>query len=69
MPYPPTAQRNEADQLLREYLTHIQTASRPIDHHTTTPEDHRTAHERFQVHHAYLRDLIAAGLATGRILF
>jgi len=66
---PHTHHQAEARELLQEWLRRVHAASRVIDHETVTREDIRVAQERLAVHQGYLVELIAAGLASGRVLF
>ena len=66
---PHTHHQSEAQRLLQEWLKHVLAASQFIDHDTVTREDVRVAQEKLAVHQGYLIDLIAAGLASGRVPF
>ena len=64
-----TPHRDEAFTLLQTYLRCVQQASRPIDHDAVHPADQRAAQARLHTEQSYLIEVIAAGLATGDVLF
>jgi len=66
---PHTHHQAEANELLQEWLRRVHAASRVIDHETVTREDIQAAQEQLAAHQGYLVELIAAGLASGRVLF
>ena len=69
MPHARHPHQIEAERLLQDYLSCIHAASRVVDHETFTRDDHRVAVERLRARQAQLIDLIAAGLASGDVLF
>ena len=69
MSQPSTHHETEAQRLLQDWLNSLHKATRVIDHETTTKEDNRIAQQQLSVKQGYLIQLIAAGLASGKVPF